>query len=62
MGRIKKDYHELDELIARWNLSEADLRYVVENDRLTLSVRIYGACMIFGTYEVEDEVASVKVV
>ena len=61
MGRIKKDYHELDELIARWNLSEADLRYVGENDRLKLSVRIYGACMIFGTYEVEDDWGAVPV-
>ena len=54
MGRIKKDYHELDELIARWNMSESDLRYVVENGKLPLSVRIYARSMELGTYEQED--------
>ena len=54
MGRIKKDYHELDELIARWNMSESDLRYVVENGKLPLSVRIYARAMELGTYEQED--------
>jgi hypothetical protein len=54
MGRIKKYYHELDELIARWNLAESDLRYVVENGLLVLSVRIYGANMELGSYEAED--------
>ena len=54
MGRIKKDYHELDELIARWNLSESDLRYVVENGKLPLSVRIYAQPMELGSYEAED--------
>lgn len=54
MGRIKKDYHELEELIARWNLSESDLRYVVENGKLPLSIRIYAQPMELGTYEQED--------
>ena len=54
MGRIKKDYHELEELTARWKLSESDLRYAVENGLLTLSVRIYGANMELGSYEDED--------
>ncbi|WP_374589117.1 hypothetical protein [Novosphingobium sp.] len=54
MGRIKKDYHELDELIARWNLSEADLRYAVENGKLPLSVRIYAQPMELGAYEQEE--------
>ena len=54
MGRIKKDYHELDELIARWNLSASDLRYVVENGKLPLSVRIYAQPMELGSYEAED--------
>ena len=54
MGRIKKDYHELEELTSRWKLSESDLRYAVENGLLTLSVRIYGANMELGSYEDED--------
>jgi hypothetical protein len=51
MGRIRKAYYTLDELVEIWRFSEADLRYVVENDLLGLSVRLVGPHMEIGEYD-----------
>lgn len=51
MSRVSKNYFTLDELVGIWKLIEPDLRYVVENGLLTLSVRIVGKRMEIGGYE-----------
>lgn len=43
MGVIQRAYFTLEEAVAHWGLSETELRYVVENGLLTLSLRIYGS-------------------
>jgi len=43
MGMIQRAYYTLEEAVAHWGLSETELRYVVENGLLTLSLRIYGS-------------------
>lgn len=40
---IPREYFTLQEVLADWGISEAELGYVVEMGQLTLSVRIYGA-------------------
>ncbi|MBV0891536.1 hypothetical protein KTN05_06655 [Paracoccus sp. Z118] len=41
----------LPEILERWNISEADLIYLAENDKLRLSVRVFGVPMEFGDVE-----------
>ncbi len=55
MGRIRKAYYTLDELVEIWRFPDADLRYVVENDLLGLSVRLVGPWMEVGEYDSVDE-------
>jgi len=49
--RIDKVYFTLPEVLDRWRVSEADVVYLTENDRLRLSVRVFGMPMEFGDYE-----------
>ena len=37
---IEKAYFTLPEILDRWSISEADLIYLAENDKLRLSVRV----------------------
>ena len=47
--RLERDSFELSELAERWGLSGADIRYLVANDRMRLSVRILSqAALISG--------------
>lgn len=55
MGRIRKAYYTLDELVETWRFPESDLRYVVENDLLGLSCRLVGSWMEIGEYEATQE-------
>ena len=48
---IDKSYFTLPEVLDRWKITEADLIYLAENDRLRLSVRVFGLAMEFGGYE-----------
>ncbi|PKQ03512.1 MAG: hypothetical protein CVT71_03100 [Alphaproteobacteria bacterium HGW-Alphaproteobacteria-10] len=45
---IEKAYFTLPEILVRWNIPEADLIYLAENDRLRLSVRVFGMPIEFG--------------
>jgi hypothetical protein len=53
--QIEKDYFTLAEIIERWGISEADLIYLTENDRLRLSVRVFHLPTEFGGYEMTAE-------
>jgi hypothetical protein len=52
---IAKDYFTLPEVLERWNMPEADLIYLAENDRLTLSARVFGMVIEFGDHETTDD-------
>lgn len=49
--RIEKAYFTVPEVLARWSLSREDLIYLAENDRLRLSVRVFGLTLEFGAWE-----------
>lgn len=51
---IEKSYFTLPEILERWQITEADLIYLAENDELRLSVRVFGVQIEFGDIE-EDE-------
>ena len=48
---IDKLYFTLPEVLERWRISETDLVYLAENDKLRLSVRVFGEPVEFGDYE-----------
>lgn len=48
---IEKMYFTLSEILTRWSISETDLVYLAENDKLRLSVRVFGVPLEFGDYE-----------
>jgi hypothetical protein len=48
---IDKSYFTLPEILERWQITEADLIYLAENDKLRLSVRVFGVPIEFGEYE-----------
>jgi len=48
---IDKLYFTLPEVLERWRLSETDLVYLAENDKLRLSVRVFHAAVEFGDIE-----------
>ncbi|MFP7572358.1 hypothetical protein [Marivita sp. S2033] len=48
---IEKAYFTLPEILDRWSISEADLIYLAENDKLRLSVRVFGTPLELGDYE-----------
>ena len=52
---IEKQYFTLPEVLDRWQISEADLIYLAENDQLRLSVRVFGAPIEFGDVEETPE-------
>lgn len=52
---IEKAYFTLPEVLARWSMSETDLAYLAETDRLRLSIRIHGLPVEFGDYEETDD-------
>ncbi|MFO7856832.1 MAG: hypothetical protein R6V44_16760 [Paracoccaceae bacterium] len=49
--RIDKSYFTLPEVIERWAISMSDLAYLAENDRLRLSVRVFGLPVEFGEHD-----------
>jgi hypothetical protein len=51
---IEKAYFTLPEILDRWAISEADLIYLAENDKLRLSVRVFGVPLELGDYEETD--------
>jgi len=55
VSRIRKAYYTLDELVAVWGFPDPDLRYVIENDLLAISVRVVGHVMECGDYEETPE-------
>lgn len=48
---IEKAYFTLPEILARWSMSEADLAYLGENDKLRLSIRVLNLPVEFGDHE-----------
>ena len=52
---IEKAYFTLPEILDRWSISEADLIYLAENDKLRLSVRVFGVPLELGDYEKTHE-------
>ena len=48
---IEKAYFTLPEILDRWSISDADLLYLAENDKLRLSVRVFNLPVEFGDYE-----------
>ena len=52
---IEKAYFTLPEILDRWSISEADLIYLAENDKLRLSVRVFGVPLELGDYEETHE-------
>ena len=52
---IEKAYFTLPEILDRWSISEADLIYLAENDKLRLSVRVFGVPLELGDYEETQE-------
>ncbi|WP_412509039.1 hypothetical protein [Roseovarius sp. SYSU LYC5161] len=52
---IEKSYFTLLEILERWQITEADLIYLAENDQLRLSVRVFGVPMEFGDIEETPE-------
>ena len=52
---IEKAYFTLPEILDRWSISEADLIYLAENDKLRLSVRVFGVPLELGDYEETDD-------
>lgn len=52
---IEKAYFTLPEILDRWSISEADLNYLAENDKLRLSVRVFGVPLELGDYEETHE-------
>jgi len=52
---IEKAYFTLPEILDRWSMPEADLIYLAENDKLRLSVRVFGLPVEFGDYEMTDD-------
>ena len=49
--QIEKLYFTLPEILKRWSISEDDLIYLAENDKIRLSVRVYGVPLEFGDFE-----------
>lgn len=49
--RIDKSYFTLPEILERWQITETDLIYLAENEKLRLSVRVFGVPMEFGDIE-----------
>jgi hypothetical protein len=52
---IEKSYFTLPEILERWSMSEADLVYLAENDKLRLSIRVFHLPLEFGDYEETQE-------
>jgi len=52
---IEKAYLTLPEILDRWSMPEADLIYLAENDKLSLSVRVFGLPLEFGDHETTDD-------
>ncbi len=52
---IEKLYFTLPEILDRWSITEDDLVYLAENDKLRLSVRVFGVPIEFGDFEETPE-------
>ena len=53
--RLERDSFELSELAERWGMSGADIRYLVANDRMRLSVRILAQPALVSCQELTAE-------
>lgn len=49
--QIEKTYFTLGEVLARWRIPEADLVYLAENGRLSVSIRVFSLRLEFGDHE-----------
>jgi len=48
---IEKAYFTLPEVLQRWSMTETDLIYLAENDKLRLSVRVFHVPLELGVHE-----------
>lgn len=58
---IEKSYFTLPEILERWQITEADLIYLAENDQLRLSIRVFSVPIEFGDVEEDPRGGSFKV-
>jgi hypothetical protein len=59
--QIDKSYFTLPEILDRWQIAEADLIYLAENDELRLSVRVFGLPVVFADAEATAMRAALQV-
>ncbi len=59
--QIEKLYFTLPEILKRWSISEDDLIYLAENDKVRLSVRVFGVRTEFGGFLETPEGERVRV-
>ena len=53
--RLERDAFELSELAERWRISGADIRYLVANNRMRLSVRVVAQPVLLSDEELTAE-------
>mgnify|MGYP006426579927 CR=1 FL=1 len=53
--RLERDAFELNELVDRWGIAGADIRYLVASNRMRLSVRIVAQPAVLHAEERTDE-------
>jgi hypothetical protein len=58
---IPKEYFTLGEVLARWKIPEADLRYLAETDQLRLSIVVFNRHLELGCHEEIDKGRSARV-
>ena len=58
---IEKAYFSVQDILKRWQIAEADLIYLAENDKLRLSIRVFGQPMEFGDIEETAEGEGVRI-
>lgn len=51
----RKPFYSLDDVFARWSMSERDLAALVLADEVTLSAEVIGLRICYGIYETCDD-------
>ena len=54
MGKLRKPFYHLDELLTRWDMTEWDVTAFVLSDELTLSATIAGLRILFGRIDSDN--------
>ena len=51
MSKLRKPFYHIDELLARWEMTERDITAFVLADELTLSATVAGIRIQYGSFE-----------